>query len=138
MFYMILGAAMTGWRPLPLLLKVLFVMLVLWVAMSVMVLVTMPEREIAFLGLLLSGTAGALVVIVLDVLCPLAFLVAAWRRLGWGAAFGIFYNGVFILNNLIALLLFREKFGNGIWFPLVASLIFVGIIVRERRYFRRA
>jgi hypothetical protein len=129
---------MNGWKPLPVLLKVLCVLLVLWVAMSLMVLLTMPEREVAFFGLILTGTAGALVVIVLDVLCPLLFLVAAWKRRGWGAAFGMAYNAVFALNMIVSLLLFREKFGNAIWFPLVASLIFLGIIARERRYFRQA
>lgn len=128
---------MNGKKPMPVLLKVLSVLLLLWVAMSVAVLVTMPEREIAFFGLILTGTAGAAVVIVLDVLSPLIFLYAAWKRLAWGAAFGMLYNGVFILNHIIALLLFRERFGNGIWFPLVASLIFLGIIVRERRHFRQ-
>ncbi len=129
---------MNGWKPLPILLKVLFVLLLLWVAMSIAVLVGMPEREIAFFGLILMGVPGMVVVIALDVLAPLTFLHAAWHRLGWGAAFGMLYNAVFIVNNLIALVLFQEKFGNGIYFPLVASLIFLAIIARERRYFRQA
>ena len=103
--------------------------------MSIVVLVTMPERKIAFFGFMLTGTAAAIVVSLLDFVSPLLFLYAMWNRLRWGAYFGLLYNGIFILNNVIALVMFREVFGNAIYFPLIASIIFFYIIYRERRYF---
>ena len=126
---------MKGWKPLPLALKILSVILLLWAVMSIVVLVTMPERKIAFFGFMLTGTAAVIVVSLLDFVSPLLFLYAMWNRLRWSAYFGLLYNGIFILNNVIALVMFREVFGNAIYFPLIASIIFFYIIYRERRYF---
>ncbi len=126
---------MKGWKPLPLSLKILSIVLLLWAAMSVATLVMMPGREIAFFGLLLTGTSGAIVVLLLDFISPLLFLFAAWNKLTWGARFGMLYNGIFILNNIVALFTFREVFGNAIYFPLIASTVFFYIIFRKRDYF---
>lgn len=126
---------MTGWKRLPLSLKILCVVLLLWVAMSIAVLVTMPEREIAFFGSLLTGNAGTIVVLLLDVISPLVFLYATWKRLKWGANFGMLYNGIFISNNIVALFIFHAVFGNAIYFPLIASTAFFLIIFKERKYF---
>lgn len=126
---------MTGWKSLPLSLKILFIVLLLWAGMSVSVLVMMPKREIAFFGLMLRGTGAAIVVLLLDFISPLLFLYAMWRRLKWGANFGMLYNGIFILNSIVALFTFRAEFGNAIYFPLISSTIFFYIIYRERKYF---
>lgn len=126
---------MKGWKPLPISLKVLFVVLLLWVMMTIAVLISMPEREIAFFGMLLKGMPATAVVLLLDIISPLLFLYTAWRRIKWGAMFGMLYNGIFIINNLVALFLFAEVFGNGIYFPLVASIIFFSVIFKERKYF---
>ncbi len=126
---------MKGWKPLPLFLKILSVVLFLWAAMSIAVLVTMPEREIAFFGFLLKGTSSAIVILLLDFISPLLFLYAMWKKLKWGANFGMFYNGIFILINVIALFTFKEVFGNAIYFPLTASIVFFCIIFKERNYF---
>lgn len=129
---------MNGWKPLPVSLKFLLVILLLWAAMSVAVSVTMPERQIAFFGFLLSGVSATTVVLMLDFISPLIFIYAMWKRLKWGANFGMLYNGIFILNNIIALFTFKEIFGNGIYFPLIASLLFFYIIYSQRAYFRKS
>lgn len=126
---------MKGWSSLTLSLKILSVVLLLWTAMTVMVLITMPEREIAFYGLLLTGTPGIIVVTILDIISPILFLYAAWNKLQWGAKFGMLYNGIFILNIIIAWFMFSENFGNAIYFPLIASSIFFLVIYKERNYF---
>ncbi len=126
---------MKDWKSLPLSLKILSIVLLLWAVMSVAVLVMMPEREIAFFGFMLTGTAEAIVVLLLDFISPLLFLYAMWKKLKWGAKFGMLYNGIFILNSIVALFTFREVFGNAIYFPLIASTIFFYIIYRERNYF---
>ena len=126
---------MKGWKPIPLSLKILSIFLFLWAVMSIVVLVTSPEREIAFFGFLLKGTPSAIVIVLLDFISPLIFLYAMWKRLKWGASFGMLYNGIFILNSIVALFTFREVFGNAIYFPLIASTIFFYIIYRERNYF---
>jgi hypothetical protein len=126
---------MKGWKPIPLSLKILSIVLILWALMSVSVLFTMPDRKIAFFGLLLTGLSANIVVLLLDLISPLLFIYALWNRLKWGANFGMLYNAVFILNNIMALFTFREVFGNGIYFPLIASLIFFFIIYRHKNYF---
>ena len=126
---------MNNWKSIPLALKILSVLLLLWAAMSVAVLVTSPERQIAFYGFLLKGTQSAIIILLIDVISPLIFLYALWNKLKWGAIFGMAYNGVFILNNIIALFMFKDIFGNGIYFPLVISSIFFSIIYKERKYF---
>ena len=126
---------MGGFKPLPIALKFLSVVLLLWAALSVVGLMVAQGRQVPFFGVLLDGTAAATVIVLLDFISPLLFIFAAWKRLKWGAKFGMLYNGIFILNNLIALFLFLDVFGNGIYFPLLASTLFLIIIYRERGYF---
>ncbi len=126
---------MKGWKSLPLSLKILSIVLLLWAIMSINVLFMMPNREIAFFGFMLSGVAAKIVVLLLDFISPLVFLFASWKRLKWGAKFGMLYNGIFILNSVIAFFLFKDVFGNAIYFPLVASIIFFYIIYKERNYY---
>ena len=125
-----------NWKSLPLALKILSVVLLLWVVMTVFVLVTMPERQIAFFGLLLKGVSATTVVVLIDVVSPLVFLYAMSKKLKWGANFGMFYNGIFILNSVVAFFTFKEIFGNAIYFPLAASIVFFLIIFKEREFFR--
>jgi hypothetical protein len=99
---------MTGWKPLPMLLKCLVAVLSLWVLMTIAVLFTMPEREIAFFGLLLKGVPATAIVLLLDIVSPLIFLYALWKTLSWGAIFGMLYNGIFILNSITAHFTFQE------------------------------
>jgi hypothetical protein len=126
---------MNGWKPLPLSLKILSIVLLLWVLMSISVVVAMPEREIALFGLLLQGAPATTVVLLLDIISPLIFIYSAWKKLKWGANFGMLYNAVFNVNCIVSLFLFRDLFGNGIYFPLIASAIFLFIIYKERNYF---
>ena len=126
---------MNGWKSLTLPLKILFIVLFLWAVMSIVVLVTSPERQIAFFGFLLKGSSAAIVIVLLDFISPLLFLFAAWKKLKWGANFGMLYNGIFILNSVVAFFTFKEIFGNAIYFPLIASIIFFAVIFKERKYF---
>lgn len=126
---------MSNWKSLPISLKILFIVLLLWAVMSLGVLVTSPEREIAFFGFLLQGTSSAMVIVLLDFISPLLFLYALWKKLKWGAHFGLFYNGVFIVNSIVALFTVKDVFGNAIYYPLIASMIFFGVIFKERKYF---
>jgi len=126
---------MKSWKSLPLSLKILSIVLFLWVIMSIAVSITMPEREISFFGLLLKGASATTVVLLLDIISPLIFLYSMWKRLKWGANFGMAYNAIFIVNSIVALFKFKEVFGDGIYFPLIASTIFFSIIFKERKYF---
>lgn len=95
----------------------------------------MPDREIAFFGLLFSGLWATIVVVLLDIASPLLFVFTMWQKIRWGATFGLIYNGIFMLNCLVALFTFKEKLGDAIYFPLIMSIIFFSIILKERKYF---
>lgn len=126
---------MSGWKPLPISLKILSVILFLWALMSISVVIMMPEREIAFFGFMLTGVAAAIPVLILDVISPFLFLYAMLKRLKWAANFGMLYNGIFILNNIVVFFTMKEVVANAIYFPLIASSIFFLIIYRQRNYF---
>jgi len=126
---------MQVWKTLPLSLKILAIILMLWVAMSTATITMMPEREITFFGLLLKGTPAITIVLLLDVVSPLVFLYAVWKKLNWGANFGMLYNGIFVLNNLMAFFMFRDVFGNAMYFPLIAGTLFFLVIYKNRNYF---
>lgn len=122
-------------KNIPIPLKLLSVILIIWVAMTIAVSASMPEREIGFFGLLLAGMPSFIVVFILDIFSPLLFIYTVFKKLNWGALFGLAYNGIFILNCLISLALFQDKFGNGIYFPLTVSSMFFLIIFMNRKYF---
>jgi len=126
---------MERFKTLPTALKFLVAVLTLWAAMSVVGLAAIHERQVPFFGVLLTGTAAATVIVLLDIFSPLLFIYASLQRLKWGAKFGMFYTGIFILNNLMALFTFIDVFGNGIYFPLIASILFFSIMYRERGYY---
>jgi len=126
---------MNNWKSIPPALKALFAVLLLWVMMTIAVLICMPGREIAFFGFLLKGLPATAVVLLLDIISPLAFLYSVWKKLKWGAKFGMLYNGIFILNSIISLFIFKDVFGNAIYFPLIASILFFIVIFKERKYF---
>ena len=126
---------MKGWNTLPLPLIILSVVLFSWAVMSIAVLVMMPERRIAFYGFMLTETAVATVVLLLDFISPLLFMYAMWKKLKWGVNYGVFYNGIFISNSVVALFTFREVSGNAIYFPLITGETFIYIIYWEQNYF---
>ena len=116
-------------------LKLLSTLLILWVAMTIAVSVAMPEREIGAFGFILSGISGFILVFILDIFSPLLFVYTVIRKLKWGWIFGLAYNGVFLLNCVISLALFPDKFGSGIYFPLIASSLFIFIIYLNKKHF---
>ena len=95
----------------------------------------MPDWQSSFFCGLFSGAPATLIVVLLDVISPLVFLYAMWKRLGWGANFGLLYNGIFVLNNVVAFFMYFDLFGSGLYFPLIAGLAFFSAFFKERKYF---
>lgn len=126
----------TGWRPMPLALKVLFCVMLLWSLGSVMNLPNLMANGLPLFGVFVSGIAAFLLVLLLDLIGPLVFLVGLWTRKPWAPSWAFTYIGVFVVNALVALVTVREQLGlMQILIPLSASLIFAAVIYWKRDYF---
>ena len=71
----------------------------------------LTANGLPFLGQFLFGHWALLVILALDFVGPATFLYALWRRKTWGPWWAAFYIGVFIINGLFALVIFREQLG---------------------------
>lgn len=125
-----------GWKPIPLSLKVLFVVFVLWAVGSIFAIPARYELGLPFFGVFVKGIIASFIVLLLDVVAPFAFLFALWNRKAWGPSFAFIYIMIFILNSIIALLTVREVLGfMPIFIPLLFNIAFVAVIYRSKNYF---
>ena len=135
----VIAANGSGWRPIPLPLKVLFVVFALWMVGSVINLPNLYENGMPVFGTFVYGMNAAILPLFLDFIGPGTFLFALWGRKRWAALWAFAYNGIFILNNTVAFFALREELGvPQILGPTVASLVFVAVIFWKRNYFERA
>ena len=72
-----------GWKPIPLPLKILTVVLVLWLLGALANLPNLLENGLPLMGFFVSGVTAAAVVLILDMIGPRAFLFALWTRKSW-------------------------------------------------------
>ena len=127
-----------GWKPIPLPLKVLFVVFILWLVGSLMNLPNLFENGLPLFGNFVYGMTAVLVVLVLDIIGPMIFLFALWNRKPWAAKWAFAYIGIFILNSTVALFAVREELGlPQLLVPTIASLIFLAVIFWKRNYFKQ-
>jgi len=127
-----------GWEPIPLPLKILFVVFILWFVGSVMNLPNLYENGLPLLGRFVYGTSAVLVVLVLDIIGPMTFLFALWHRKPWAAKWAFVYISLFILNSIVALFTVKEELGlPQILVPTVVSCIFLVVIFWKRQYFKQ-
>ena len=126
-----------GWKPIPLSLKILFVLFVLWVFGSVMAISERYDSGLPFFGMYLYGNAAAIIVLFLDVISPLTFLFALWNRKPWGPLVAFSYIGIFVLNGIVAFFTVREQLGiPQILIPTLVSTVFFAVIYRSKSYFK--
>ncbi|MGK0209415.1 MAG: hypothetical protein ACI83O_000692 [Patescibacteria group bacterium] len=98
-----------GWKGMSVSLKLLFCFFIFW---SIM---TLPRMMFPFLGgyplfgLILYGYLGVVLGLLFNFVFQVVFLVSLWNRSSWGLQFGLCYIGLYILNSLIALVLFAAR-----------------------------
>jgi hypothetical protein len=128
----------SGWKPIPLPLKTLSVVFILWSVGAVANLPNLMENGLPLLGTFVYGSSAVLIVSFLDILGPLVFLFALWTRKPWAAKWAFTYIGLFVLNSIVALFTVRAELGvPQIMGPTIASLIFLAIIYWKRDYFNQ-
>ncbi|MCK0104485.1 hypothetical protein [Pseudohalocynthiibacter sp. F2068] len=129
----------TGWKPIPLALKILSVVMVVWALGSAMNLPNLMENGLPVLGIFVFGIGAFLVVLFLDFIGPAIFFYALWNGKPWGVKWAFFYIGLFILNGIVALLTVSDRLGLAqILVPNLVSLLFLAVIFWKRSYFTNA
>ena len=125
-----------GWKPIPLSLKILFVIFILWSVGSVLNAPNLYESGLPLFGVFVHGVTAILVVLLLDIVGPMTFLYALWNRKSWATVWALSYISVFILNSTVAFFTVREQLGlMQILIPTIASVIFFIVIYKKRSYF---
>jgi len=125
-----------GWKPIPILLKIVFLLSVLWVIGSFFAVQQRFELGVPLFGIFVYGVFAILIVLILDIVAPLSFLYAVWKRKSWGPKIAFVYMGFFIINSLIAFLTVSDQLGGpAILIPAIVEGILLFIIYRNRNYF---
>lgn len=129
----------TGWKPMPLPLKILSAIMLLWSVGSVLNLPNLMENGLPFFGRDLYGSGALLVVLMLDIVGPLVFLFGVWRRKPWAPVWAAAYIGIFIINGAVAVFTVGERTGlPQILVPVAVSMAFLAVIFWKRAYFTGA
>ncbi len=126
-----------GWKPIPLSLKILFFVFILWSVGSVLNAPNLYKSGLPLFGVFVYGVTASLVVLLLDIVGPMTFLYALWNRKSWATVWALSYISVFILNSMVAFFTVREQLGLiQILIPTIASVIFFIVIFKKRSYFK--
>lgn len=127
-----------GWKPIPLSLKILFVVFILWSVGSVLNAPNLYKSGLPLFGVFVYGVTASLVVLLLDIVGPMTFLYALWNRKSWAAVWALSYISVFILNSAVAFFTVIEQLGLAqVLIPTIASVIFFIVIFNTRSYFKK-
>jgi hypothetical protein len=128
----------TGWKPMPLSLKILFVLFIIWMLGSVMGLPIRYADGIPFFGSYIYGAVAAVIVVTLDIIGPVAFLWGLLKRKSWAPNVALSYMGIFILNSVCAFFTVKDQLGAmPIIMPALFNVAFLAIIFRSKSYFNK-
>ena len=123
---------------MPTALKVVFALSLLWILGSIFALSGRLELGIPFFGFYLYGFSAGLVVYLLDIIGPIAFLIGLWNKKTWAVPVAYTYLIIFILNSIVALFTLRDKFTTGqILIPALVYFIFLATICKNKKYFNK-
>jgi len=143
-----------GWKPLPLSLKIIVILLILGSIASVFSIDTISKTGYSLLGFLTYGLTAVIFLILLNILCPIILLIAFWNKYYWAWKFGIVYFGFILLNGLLSLIGVSKKielftsqipiifpsririiYISAIFLGTLINTIFLIIIYKKRSYF---
>ena len=94
------------WKPLPSLLKLLFVVLVLGVLSSV---VSVGNAQYVLFGFQFGGIPALLAMVLFDIIGAMVLLFGLWKKPSWAWKYGMAYLGFFVLNGAVSLIQFVLK-----------------------------
>ena len=127
-----------GWRAIPLALKILSVVMVLWALGAIMNMPKLAQNGLPLFGTFVYGSTAMAVVILLDIIGPLVFLYGLWHCKSWAPKWAFAYIGIFILNGIVAFFTVQVELGMAqILVPNIAALVFVSVIFWKKDYFSK-
>jgi hypothetical protein len=125
-----------GWKPIPLSLKILTVVFLLWSIGTLFNLSNLYTNGLPLMGNFVYGISAISVAIFLDIIGPIIFIIALLKRKSWTHKWAFFYIGLFILNGVVAFFTVQNELGlPQILFPNIVSIIFLIVIFCKRSYF---
>ncbi|WP_299417877.1 hypothetical protein [uncultured Sulfitobacter sp.] len=128
-----------SWKPIPLPLKLLSVVMVLWAVGSAMHLPNLFESGLPLLGTFVYGRTAFLVALFFDFIEPGVFLYTLWNRRPWATNWAFFNIGLFILNGTVALFIVSDQLGlTQILGPNLVSMVMLAVIFWKQTYFVEA
>lgn len=134
-----MSAHTSGWKPIPLPLKIICVLSVLWALGAVANLSNLMNYGVPFFGMLLKGTSALPVPLVLDFLGPIGLIFASLKRLPWGPKWATFYMGAFIVNAAFTLIFASDLFSvPQILAPALVSVALLLVVYWKRGYYASA
>ena len=95
-----------GRKPLPSLLKVLFVILVLGVLSS---LASIRNAQYVLFGFQFGGIPAMLAAVLLDIIGAMVLLFGLWKKPAWAWKYGLAYLGFLVINGAVSLAQFVMK-----------------------------
>ena len=125
-----------GWKPIPLSLKILFIIFILWIIGSIFAIKGRYDLGLPFFGIFVYGIVASFIVLILDIIGPILFLIGLWNKKTWAPIVALTYISIFILNSLVAIFTIRDELGFiPILIPLLFNVVFLIIIYSNKKYF---
>jgi len=93
----------TGWKPLPILLKIIWVLLLVGVVFSIPALFTAPAAGYSLFGYNVFGLWAANLMFLVNVIMPVLLIIAMMKRYSWTWIYGCGLYLFMILNELFML-----------------------------------
>ena len=147
-----------AWKPLPIQLKVLFILIIMGVFSTLFSTGSITQIGYPLLGFYIYGIWGLILLTIINGVGSIVLLYGLWNRLGWTWKYGAAYFAFFILNSLLSLIsipkrieLLSPQFSEvaamttpamyagiaiGTIFAVVLYVIFLIIIYKNKAYFK--
>jgi hypothetical protein len=93
----------TGWKPLPIVLKIIWILLLIGAVSSIMGVFSAPKVGFTFLGFDLYGKWAANAMFFSSILLPVLLLIAMMRRFRWTWIYGVGMYVLVIVNGLMSI-----------------------------------
>ena len=125
----------TGWKPMPIQLKVVFILNIIWAFGTLSSLQMMHQLGLPLFGSFIYGYSANIVQLIWDIIAPLSLCYALWYAKSWGTKLALTYLGLFLLNGAIAFALFRQQLGLAmILMPNLIALVLLILVYTKRNY----
>ncbi len=132
-----------GWKPLPISLKILFVIYLISIVVGffplLLSLLIGEFPEIPFFGIRVSGIIS-LFLYSLMLFAGVAFLIVLWNRYDWGWVYGMVFLSFLVIDGLVSIIFDKSTFQNTTLIisalpGFIFQLIFLFVLYKHKKYF---